>query len=303
MKEIYSIAFHEGGNEERFPDFSEDFPYIATRTLIDGYGGRIVPWHWHRAVELFYVESGTLECSTPGRSIVFPAGSGGMINSGVLHTSRALSTTEKNVPLVHLFNAELLYGARPSRIAERYILPLLSASRVEMLPLFPENEADAAILGRILKAFCIPEDEFGYELRVREALTEIWLMLTQRAAPDKTNEAGRAGKEQKIKRMLTYLQEHYTEKVSVGQLAQATFSSERECFRTFREVLHTTPTEYVTGLRLQKACRMLENRDCPITEIGFACGFGSSSYFGRVFRQYLGCTPAEYRCKWQDRSI
>ena len=37
-----------------------------------------------------------------------------------------------------------------------------------------------------------------------------------------------------------------------------------------------------------------------ITAIAVDCGFASLSYFGKVFRQKFGCTPAQFRSKWQD---
>ena len=63
---------------------------------LDKYVGKSVPWHWHKAVELFYMESGALEYHTPKGKLVFPAGSGGFVNSNVLHRTRALSHTEQN---------------------------------------------------------------------------------------------------------------------------------------------------------------------------------------------------------------
>ena len=45
--------------------FSADFPYIATRAELDKYTEPFVPWHWHSSVELFYMESGALEYTTP----------------------------------------------------------------------------------------------------------------------------------------------------------------------------------------------------------------------------------------------
>lgn len=65
MKLIRGIEFCAGSREERLPDFDPDFPYIASRAEMDFYPERFVPWHWHRAVELFYMESGSLEYSTP----------------------------------------------------------------------------------------------------------------------------------------------------------------------------------------------------------------------------------------------
>ena len=52
--------------------------------------------------------------------------------------------------------------------------------------------------------------------------------------------------------------------------------------------------------RLQAACQMLARSELSLTEIGRASGLGSSSYFGKLFREAMGCTPSEFRRSWQD---
>ena len=60
MRNVRSVELYTGSREEKLPDFSPDFPYLASRAELDYYGTSFVPWHWHRAVELFYMESGEL---------------------------------------------------------------------------------------------------------------------------------------------------------------------------------------------------------------------------------------------------
>ena len=172
-----------------------------------------------------------------------------------------------------------------------------------MIPLFPENPAHKEILDLILKAFYIPDHAFGYEIKLQEALLEIWLMLFEQSA----SLAGRNGtsdkNSDKIKQMMIYVHEHYSEKISISQLAAAAYLSERECFRVFHDCLHTTPAEYIKNYRLQAACRMLADGRESVTTISQTCGLGNSSYFGKVFREYAHCTPLEYRKKRQDRNI
>lgn len=303
MKNVQEIEFYAGSREELFSDFSADFPYIASRAELDKYIGRFVPWHWHRAVELFYMESGTLEYYTPRGKILFPAGSGGMVNSNVLHMTKAVAQTEKNIQLLHIFDVSLLAGERGSRIGQKYITPIIAAPQIEMISLFPENPKQEKILKLILEAFHLPDNEFGYEIKLREVLSEIWLMLFEQSHFMLSENAKNNKSNDKIKRMMIYIHEHYSEKISIPELAAAAYLSERECFRVFRECLHMTPVEYIKSYRLQIACQMLARGKESITVISHACGLGSSSYFGKVFREYTNCTPSEYQEKWQDCDI
>lgn len=303
MKNIQSIEFYAGSKEELLPDFTSDFPYIASRAELDKYMGRFVPWHWHKTVELFYMESGILEYRTPQKSLLFPAGSGGFINSNVLHMTKSHSESTKTIQFLHIFDTSFLAGEPGSRIEQKYIMPITAASQLDILPLYPDDPMQANTLSLIHNAFLIPEQEAGYEIKLREALSSIWLALFNMAVPLLGEKKSHNKTNDKIKQMMIYIHEHYTEKISISQIAASAFLSERECFRVFRDCLHTTPAEYLKSYRLQMARQMLAKSKEPVSNICYACGLGSSSYFGKVFREYIGCTPLEYRAKWQNNDI
>lgn len=300
MKNVQKIEFHTGSKEELLPGFTDDFPYIATRAELDKYIGRFVPWHWHRAVELFYMESGSLEYHTPHGKIEFPAGSGGMVNANVLHMTKVISRTEKTNQVLHIFDTSLLAGEQGCRIERQYISPIVTGPQIEIIPIFPGDAVQDNILKLILEAFQLSSDEFGYEIKLRDALSKIWLMLFELSRPMLDQEGVFNRNNDKIKLMMIYIHEHYSEKISIQELAAAAYLSERECFRVFHDYLHMTPVEYIKSYRLQKACQMLTKGRKSVTEVSHACGLGSSSYFGKVFREYAHCTPLEYRRKWQD---
>lgn len=303
MKDISTIEFHTGSKEELLPNFASDFPYIASRVEFDKYMGSFVPWHWHKAVELFYMQSGVLEYYTPKGKQVFPAGSGGMVNSNVLHMTRPLEESGKSIQLLHIFDTSFIAGQQGNLIEQSYITPIIAVPQLEIIPLYPDHPEQAQLLNTIRESFQLSEDDFGYEIKLRGVLSDIWLqllsmsrpMLDEKGAYDKIND--------KVKLMMIYIHEHYSEKISISEIASAAFSSERECFRAFHDCLHTTPVDYIKRYRLQTACHMLAKSRETITFISHTCGLGSSSYFGKVFREYIGCTPIEYRRKWQDSDI
>lgn len=299
MKSIEKIEINRN-QEELLPGFASDFPYIAMRAKLDNYTEKLVPWHWHRPIEMFYMESGTLEYYTPKEKIIFPAGSGGVVNSNILHMTKALSKTEKNVQLLHIFDPVLIAGIEGSRIDKKYVMPLVTAPQLEILPLFPNKPVEKDILQKISDTFRISEQDIGYEIKLRESLSAIWLMLFDLLQNRIDGERKKDKNDERLKMMLVYIHEHFTEKIAISELAVAGYLSERACFRLFRNYLRTTPTEYIKNYRLQEACRLLTNGQESVTDIGYRCGFGNGSYFGKVFLSYFGMTPTEYRNKWQD---
>ena len=301
MKNIQSIQLVEGSNEELLPGFSPDFPYIASRALLDRYLEPATPWHWHRTVELFYMESGTLEYTTPNGMWVFPAGSGGFVNSNILHTSKIIPSGGETVQLLHLFEPELLSGGQASRIDTKYIRPLTAAAGIEMIVLSPDDAVQAELLKKIRAVFDLDEDSWGYEFTLRQQLTEIWLALFDLARPEMEQRSIARDSDEKMKAMMRYIHAHYPDTISVDQLATEAHISKRVCYRLFQENLHMSPVEYMTSYRLRKACQRLAESDESITQIAYSCGLGSSSYFGKLFREHYGSSPAAYRTEWHDR--
>ncbi len=281
MKDITNIEFRSGSKEERLPGFAPDFPYIASRAELDKYIGRFVPWHWHKTVELFYVESGVLEYNTPKGKTVFPAGSGGMVNSNVLHMTRAGSEGERNVQLIHIFDPSFIAGEPGSRIEKKFVLPVVAASQLEIMAFYPGDPAQEEVLALLRRSFSLSEQEWAYEIKLREVLSDIWVRLLSVSAPLLQEEREAGSSDDKIKMMMIYIHEHYPEKITVAELAAAAFSSERECYRVFRDCLHMSPVEYLQNFRLQMACKMLAKGRDTITAVSHACGLGSSSYFGK----------------------
>lgn len=301
MRITRSLEFLAGSKEEKLPYADPDFPYLASRTELDYFREHSVPWHWHSALELFYMESGALTYHTPGGTAVFPAGSAGMVNANVLHMTESQPRQEKNVQLLHIFEPALLAGNHGSTIERRYIAPVTASARIEMLALDPGTPEHRPLIQMIRSAFLLPEKEWGYELRLRDALSQIWLALFRLCRPLLESGPGPSRPAaDKVKTMMAYIHEHYAEKLSITQLDGSAFLSERECYRAFQRHLHMTPAAYLKSYRMQAARRLLADTRMPVTEVGYACGLGSPSYFGRLFREDTGYTPLQYRRKWQD---
>ena len=154
------------------------------------------------------------------------------------------------------------------------------------------------LLEKLKASLELPGFSFGYEARLREILTDIWLGFLELLPPINLEAGGRPS--ETIKPMMVYVHEHFRERITAADIAAAVYTSERECYRAFHNVLHTTPGEYIRSCRLQAACERLVNGDDSVTQISHACGFGSGSFFGKVFLSHFGITPTAYRRKWQD---
>jgi AraC family transcriptional regulator len=85
------------------------------------------------------------------------------------------------------------------------------------------------------------------------------------------------------------------DKLSLETLAQESGYSRVHFVRMFRAATGRSPHNYLLNLRIERARELLSNPALPLTDIALDCGFSSHSHLTRVFRQFVGVTPSEYR--------
>lgn len=96
-------------------------------------------------------------------------------------------------------------------------------------------------------------------------------------------------------RVLIYLDEHFTEELSLEHLSREFGISRFQLSRLFSEKLHTGFPSYVTSKRLTYARELLSTTDESVTNIALDAGFGSSRSFFREFKNAYRMTPNEFR--------
>lgn len=95
-----------------------------------------------------------------------------------------------------------------------------------------------------------------------------------------------------------YLEEHYSERISIDELAHKFNISSRNFLRRFKKATFNTPLEYLQRVRIEAAKKMLETTVMNVQEVMFNLGYNDDKSFRTVFKKYTGITPAEYRGKY-----
>jgi AraC family transcriptional regulator len=99
----------------------------------------------------------------------------------------------------------------------------------------------------------------------------------------------------RLRRVLTYIEEHLAEDISVADLANVACLSIFHFTRAFAAAMGAPPHRYVSQRRLESAKAMIATGRASLNEIAFHCRFSSQSSLTRAFRRATGMTPAEYR--------
>lgn len=92
-----------------------------------------------------------------------------------------------------------------------------------------------------------------------------------------------------------YIDQHYTEPLTLHGLAEIGHGSPYHLHRTFKKVMNITPVEYIQRCRINQACQELITSNHSMTAIGLNIGIPNTSYFVTLFKKKIGITPAQYR--------
>ncbi len=284
-----------------------EFPCAIYGTSFSNHNGDDIPWHWHEEMEIIFIEKGTLEIEIPSNTFTISQGDGIFINSGILHHAIA-------APLctIHsiLFHSDLVCGSKKSTFFINYINPIIQHNELEAIPFrysnnrtFLDTDFSHSNLLKIREAFknayimleCkrVP----GYEFQVRENISNICFILYETFKEKLVNShACQSIDTLRVTKMLDFIHENFTRKITLSEIALSANISTRECLRCFKRTIKITPIQYLLKYRLNYSVTLLlENNIFTISDIAFHCGFDSSSNFTKHFRLHFNTTPSSFR--------
>ena len=97
------------------------------------------------------------------------------------------------------------------------------------------------------------------------------------------------------RRSLELMRARLSEDISLDELAAEVRLSPFHFARMFKQSVGVPPRVYLTRLRMEKACELLERTDLPVTEIAQEVGYSSNQVLARVFVKHQGMSPSDYR--------
>lgn len=92
-----------------------------------------------------------------------------------------------------------------------------------------------------------------------------------------------------------YIDEHYSEKITIEDLANVALCSIQNVYRIFQKNFDLSPHNYINRIRLEKASVLLENSDHSVAEISETAGFDDPAYFSKLFKKRYRLSPKKYR--------
>lgn len=256
----------------------------------------IVSWHWHENFELTYVESGHLEFYVGSDTFILNPGEAIFINSKILHQVKPVKD-ESPVYYSYTFSPELLTESMHSLIATKYIIPLMHNYHFPYYTFHNKVHWEKYCLSHIhMLNHCASTDSFVRELKVKHYLQQVFIDMIDNMPEICTKTDYSLNNENySIMKIMHYIKEHYSEVISLEDLANVANISKSSCNRLFHKTLKMTPFKYLLDYRINQSMQLLKNGNKTISEIAYCCGFRDVSYYCKMFRKLQGISPQQYR--------
>ncbi len=261
----------------------------------------IMQARWYKEVECLLITEGTVNLIAGEKTYTLEAGSAAVLAPGLIHMSTPADEKKRTLFYRVLFDPEFLFNYDEPYLMLKYCNPLLNSPDFKVHLFHNDQPEDATVmdfLNRVVDINLSPD--FGYELQTRSYLTHIWMMLIKRIGFQATRPPKRSTQNvdnARMKGAMSYIQEHYTDPLTLEEIADSVHISKSECCRCFKRTLNLTPFEYLMKYRIFVACKyIVDNPDLKsFSDLGYSVGFNYSSYFNKIFKKYMNCTPSEYR--------
>lgn len=98
-----------------------------------------------------------------------------------------------------------------------------------------------------------------------------------------------------VEEALKYIKDHFRERLTLESVASKVYVNPKYFSHVFKREMGVSFTEYVIGLKIEHACKLLETTNYHAYRISIECGFSDPSYFNRVFCAQMNMTPQTYR--------
>lgn len=279
------------------------FPFRGSRVKISKYIDNRFVGHWHYEPEFTLIESGKLYYQTADTVYEMEKGDIVFVNSGIMHSAWSEDSKECEY-MPFSFSVSMVSGEKKSAIDQKYVSEIIRNENFPSLllrPTDPEYNEFLTLLLRSYEAYEKRDDCF--ELRVKSDVCLLWSVL-YRAYKRKKDEIGFSEPGRRstyVQKALEFISEHYTDKISLSDIAQHCGLSTSELCRTFKKTMQQTPFEYLLRYRANQSLTLLMDRSNNITEVALQSGFQNSSYYCRIFKQYMGMPPSKYIKKMQKK--
>lgn len=216
-------------------------------------------------------------------------------NASCLHTGSMYQNRDCRYTAI-TFDPKLIYGYDNSLLYEKYAAPILkdfSFSALHLDLTANWHKEAVSLLKNIILWNQQPYET--YEIDITIGLQQFWKLLYSNYPGGASISPHDKISYERIRSILAYIEEHYSEKISLDTISGQIHLCKSECCRLFKRYMKVSLFQFLLEYRIEKSLAYLAKSDYSITEIANKVGFHDSNYYAKVFLKYKGCSPRAYR--------
>ena len=242
-------------------DFSGE-TNVQFRTSVDP--GSYIPTHWHRAIEIIYMQEGSLDVTVESESFTIHEGDCILVNGNVLHSTKC--TAPNTAILLQI----------PLDFMAKYIPDL-----GQLLFLWDYRTDDPVKKTKLMM--------------LKTTLEQLQLYHNFSVKVFHQNINQRQKEMDRLDPVLNYIAEHYKEPISLDEIADIACLQTGYFCRFFKKKMGVTFLEYQNEYRLSFIYKDLITTKDPVHVILERHGFTNYKLFRRMFLEHFGDTPTKIR--------
>lgn len=273
-------------------NLEKDFPF----QILVNEGDILTTPHWHKEVEILYIQSGVVNLGVCDKPITAKAGDIILIAGGESHYVLASGDSERLV-----FQFDLNFFKEISSLKNTALtLGEMIASRS-----FCSQDWDDNVRRKAADLLLSAYEEYkgqrqGYSYAVKGYLSLLLAVLYQDVPELSAKERNRmklSGNRtlEKLDGIFRYVEDNYQKDIQLEDVAGHVGFDVFYFTKFFKKNTDKTFFAFLNEYRVEKAKWILLNEDVPIAELVERSGFGSSKTFYRVFKQATGLSPTQYQ--------
>lgn len=243
--------------------------------------------HFHPELEFLYIKEGKMSCKMRDETIILKKGDILFINSNVPHSTEILQ--ERSI-------SNLVQFKNPTIQTSLKYLPVITKNNDIKYYLFDEKNDDYEELKDVFKKIVIYNrtSDISNDFYITSCIFKITAILHKNKLLPILEGNIDIEVLNRIYPVFEYIDKNYSNIIQIEELADKLKVTREYFCRLFKKATGLTATEYINYVRVCKAEKLLMT-DMNLSEISYAVGITSLSYFNVVFKKYKNCSPSEYR--------
>lgn len=239
--------------------------------------------HWHSELEFVYMIHGCMEANINGESFTIRDGEFYFVNHEDIHTNAAPDKVAVQKYLVVQLSYE--YMKQYCKELDQFVIDVNGNAEIK--------EEVAAYLKQL--AGYEEENATYSNIKMHQIILELYYLFLTKCMKPKDNYLELSGQIRYAQTIITYIKQHYRERLTSQMLADVVGLSPQYLSKYFKSVTRMNLMQYLARVRAENANRELLSSDRTITEIALDNGFPNVKAYINKCKSIYGMTPVEYK--------